>query len=152
MLGPACSYLAYFKAYQPLLNLNVETYVGALALKGTELSLAEITQEVSTQTAQLATMEEQLQGSVNLGLIQVNCTKVGKHMCTSSTQTQQQGAATCERLLEAVKRLQFRCTCTLWPRPTSCHALRVPGMRVVCTCVFRCVSCCSARRRGWWSS
>lgn len=78
-MGPACSYLAYYKAYQPLLNLNVEAYVGALALKGTDLSLAEITQEVSTQTAQLATMEEQLQGSVNLGLVQVNCTKVGRH-------------------------------------------------------------------------
>lgn len=51
--------------------------MGALALKGNDLSLAEITQEVSMHTAQLATMEEQLQGSVNLGLIQVNCTKVG---------------------------------------------------------------------------
>lgn len=64
--------------YQPLLTLNVEAYVGALTLKGAELTLAEITQEVATHTAQLAKMEEQLQGSVNLGLIQVNCNKVSR--------------------------------------------------------------------------
>jgi hypothetical protein len=78
---PSCSYLAFYKAYQPLLVLNVEAYVGALALKGTDLSLAEITQEVSLHLAQLATMEEQLQGSVNLGLIQVNCNKVSLRQC-----------------------------------------------------------------------
>lgn len=77
---PAHSYLAFYKAYQPLLVLNVEAYVGALALKGTDLSLAEITQEVALHTAQLATMEEQLQGSINLGLIQVNCNKVSVGM------------------------------------------------------------------------
>jgi hypothetical protein len=59
----------------------VEAYVGALALKGTDLSLAEITQEVSLHLAQLATMEEQLQGSINLGLIQVNCNKVSLRQC-----------------------------------------------------------------------
>jgi hypothetical protein len=64
--------------------LNVEAYVGALAMKGTDLSLAEISQEVSMHTAQLAAMEEQLQGSVNLGLVQVNCNKVGaEHACTA---------------------------------------------------------------------
>lgn len=73
-----CSYLAFYNTYQPLLTLNVEAYVGALALKGTELSLAEISQEVATHTAQLAAMEEQLHGSISLGLIQVNCNKVGQ--------------------------------------------------------------------------
>jgi hypothetical protein len=72
-----CSYLVFYTAYQPLLTLNVEAYVGALAMKGTDLSLAEISQEVSMHTAQLAVLEEQLQGSVNLGLVQVNCNKVG---------------------------------------------------------------------------
>jgi len=71
-----CSYLAFYSSYRPLLTLNVEAYVGALALKGTDLSLAEISQEVATHTAQLAAMEEQLHGSISLGLIQVNCNKV----------------------------------------------------------------------------
>jgi hypothetical protein len=74
----ACSYLAFYKAYQPLLALNVDAYVGALAMRGTDLSLADITKEVALHTAQLASMEEQLQGSVWLGLVQVNCNKVGR--------------------------------------------------------------------------
>jgi hypothetical protein len=84
--------LAFYKAYQPLLTLNIEAYAGALALKGAELSLADITQEVATHTAQLAKMEEQLQGSVNLGLIQVNCNKV-------SCQNSRPGRRICETVI-----------------------------------------------------
>lgn len=64
-------------AYEPLLALNTDAYVGALAIKGTGLSLADITREVAVHTADLATMGECLQGSVCLGLVQVNCNKVG---------------------------------------------------------------------------
>lgn len=80
-----CSYLAFMRTYQPLLTLDVEQYVAALAQKGPDLSLTEITQEVAKHTAELATMEEQLQGSTNLGLVQINCNKVGVSLVASTT-------------------------------------------------------------------
>lgn len=54
----------------------MDAYVGALAIKGAELSLAEISREVGQHTAELAAIEEALAGSVCLGLVQVNCNQV----------------------------------------------------------------------------
>jgi hypothetical protein len=71
-----CSYLAKYAAYEPLLTMNVEAYVEALAAKGTELGLADISREVATHSAELAHMEEHLLPTVCLGLVQVNCLKV----------------------------------------------------------------------------
>lgn len=71
-----CSYLAKYAAYEPLLTLSVEAYVEALAAKGTELGLADISREVASHSAELAHMEEHLLPTVCLGLVQVNCMKV----------------------------------------------------------------------------
>ncbi|WIA31960.1 hypothetical protein OEZ86_002815 [Tetradesmus obliquus] len=75
-LQPLRSYLAKYAAYEPLLTLNVEAYVEALAAKGTELGLADISREVASHSAELAHMEEHLLPTVCLGLVQVNCMKV----------------------------------------------------------------------------
>jgi hypothetical protein len=71
----SCSYLAKYAAYEQLLSMNVEAYVEALAAKGTELGLADISREVASHSAELAHMEEHLLPTVCLGLVQVNCMK-----------------------------------------------------------------------------
>lgn len=67
--------MEFYRAHEALLALNVDAHVGALALRGAELSLADVTSEVAAQSATLSAMAEQLQSSVNLGLVQLNCTK-----------------------------------------------------------------------------
>lgn len=71
------SYLAQYAAYEPLLAMHVESYVDSIAAKGTEVSLVEVSKEVAMHSAELAYMEENLLATVCLGLVQVNCMKVG---------------------------------------------------------------------------
>ncbi|KAF8071068.1 Dnah1 [Scenedesmus sp. PABB004] len=75
-LQPLRSHLAQYGAYEPLLGLNVEAHVDALAAPGGELGLADVSREVSAAAAELARMEETLPATVCLGVAQVNCVKV----------------------------------------------------------------------------
>jgi hypothetical protein len=51
--------------------------VDQLAGKGSELSLSEVKGEVLRHMAELQAMEEHIPISITLGLVQVNCGKVG---------------------------------------------------------------------------
>jgi hypothetical protein len=62
------------KAYVPLLALDIDAYVTDLAAR--QPSLEELAKEVTAHSLELTAMEEHLEGTVNLGLVQISCSKV----------------------------------------------------------------------------
>jgi hypothetical protein len=73
---PQPRYLQLYAPYEYLLSLNPDTYVEQLAEKGSDLTLAQVKQEVFKHERELELMEQQLPAAVCLGLVQVNCNKV----------------------------------------------------------------------------
>jgi formaldehyde-activating enzyme involved in methanogenesis len=56
----------------------VEAEVERLAARGGELTMAEVQAAVARAVADLRDMEGALPATMNLGLVQVNCVKVGR--------------------------------------------------------------------------
>eukprot|EP00775_Hariotina_reticulata_P004794 gene4794-5043_t len=67
-------HLAQYKAHAPLLALDVDAHVADLTAK--QPGLAELAEKVTAHSLELTAMEEHLEGTVNLGLVQISCSKV----------------------------------------------------------------------------
>jgi hypothetical protein len=83
-------------SYEPLLALSVEAEVERLAARGAELTLGEVQASVARAVADLREMEAALPATLNLGLVQVNCVKVGRvEACVRACACERSDACAC---------------------------------------------------------